>query len=145
MGIEQQTNSIVMTHVGGNVVRDCLDTMNRRNAMRLFESLGSEVGLLHAAGIVHGDLTTSNVVVTPSGQPFIVDFGMSRRSIEAEDRGVDLHLLQRSIVASHSKNPSSMMNAMIRGYEQTAGKKVASSTLRKAREIGRRGRYFAIR
>jgi len=54
MGIEQQTNSIVMTHDGGNVVRDSLDTMNRRNAMRLFESLGSEVGLLHAAGIVHG-------------------------------------------------------------------------------------------
>src|SRR5438093_13323466 len=145
MGIEQQTDSIVMTQVRGNVVRNCLDTMNHRNAMRLFESLGSEVGLLHAAGIVHGDLTTSNVVVTPSGQPFIVDFGLSRRSVEPEDRGVDLHLLQRSIVASHSQDPSSMMNATFRGYEQTAGKRVASSTLRKAREIARRGRYFAIR
>jgi hypothetical protein len=34
---------------------------------------------------------------------------------------------------------------MIRGYEQTAGKKVAHSTWRKARDIARRGRYFAIR
>src|SRR2546425_392670 len=59
--------------------------------------------------------------------------------------GVDLDLLQRSIVASHNKDASSMMNAMIRGYEQTAGKKVAGSTARKAREIARRGRYFAIR
>ncbi len=145
IGIEQQTNSIVMTHVEGSVVRDCLDTMNRRNAMRLFESLGSEVGLLHAAGIVHGDLTTSNVVVTPSGQPFIVDFGLSRRSVEAEDRGVDLHLLQRSIAASHLRDTSPLIKAMARGYGRTAGEKVLRSSLAKAREIARRGRYFAIR
>src|SRR6266699_2660859 len=103
------------------------------------------IAMTHTAGIVHGDLTTSNVIVSPSGPPFIVDFGMSRRSIEPEDRGVDLHLLQRSIIASHRQNPSSMMNSMIRGYEEITGKKIASSTWRKAREIARRGRYFAIR
>src|SRR5205823_13000199 len=59
IGIEQQTNSIVMTHVEGSVVRDCRDTRNRRNAIRLYESLGSGVGRLHAEGIVHVDLNTS--------------------------------------------------------------------------------------
>jgi TP53 regulating kinase and related kinases len=134
-----------MTHISGRVARECLDEMGVSEARKLLRSIGEQIGRLHAAGIVHGDLTTSNVIVPPSGAPFIVDFGMSRRSIEPEDRGVDLHLLQRSIVASHNKNPSSMMNAMIRGYELTAGKKVADSTWRKAREIARRGRYFAIR
>ncbi len=102
-------------------------------------------GLLHAAGIVHGDLTTSNVVVTPSGQPFIVDFGLARRSVEAEDRGVDLHLLQRSIDASHLRDTSPLIKAMTRGYGRTAGEQVLRSSLAKAREIARRGRYFAIR
>src|SRR6266849_4665764 len=145
VGVDIERNAIVMTHLAGIVARECLDDMGKSEAQKLLRSIGEQVGLLHAAGIVHGDLTTSNVIVSPSGAPFIVDFGMSRRSIEPEDRGVDLHLLQRSIVASHSKDASSMMNAMIRGYEQATGKKVANSTWGKAREIARRGRYFAIR
>ena len=145
VGVDIENNTIVMTHLDGTVARERLDEMGIHEARTLLRSIGEQVGLLHTAGIVHGDLTTSNVIVSPSGAPFIVDFGMSRRSTEPEDRGVDLHLLQRSIVASHNKNPVSMMNAMIRGYEQAAGKKVADSTWRKAREIARRGRYFAIR
>jgi TP53 regulating kinase and related kinases len=145
VGIDVENNAIAMTHLDGKVARECLDDMRINEARKLFRSIGEQLGLLHAGGIVHGDLTTSNVIVSPSSAPFIVDFGMSQRSIEPEDRGVDLHLLHRSIVASHSKNPSSMMNAMMRGYEQNAGKKASSSTWGKAREIARRGRYFAIR
>ena len=145
VGIDVENNAIAMTHLDGTVARECLDDMGTNEARKLLRSIGEQIGLLHTAGIVHGDLTTSNVIVSPSGAPLIVDFGMSRRSIEPEDRGVDLHLLQRSIVASHNKDASSMMNAMIRGYEQTAGKKVANSTWGKAREIARRGRYFALR
>lgn len=145
IGIDIENNAIAMTHVKGTVARECLDEMSINEARKLLRSIGEQIGLLHDAGIVHGDLTTSNVIVSPSGTPFIVDFGMSHRSIEPEDRGVDLHLLQRSIAASHSKDSSSMMNAMIRGYEQAAGKKIATSTWGKAREIARRGRYFAIR
>jgi len=145
IGLDLENHAIVMTHLDGRVARECLDNLGINGARKLLRSIGEQIGLLHTAGIVHGDLTTSNVIMSPSGAPFIVDFGMSRRSVEPEDRGVDLHLLQRSIVASHTQNPSSMMNAMIRGYEQTAGEKVASDTWRKAREIARRGRYFAIR
>jgi len=145
VGVDVENNAIVMTHLDGTVARERLDDMSINDARKLLRSIGEQIGLLHTAGIVHGDLTTSNVIVSPSGEPFIVDFGISRRSTEPEDRGVDLHLLQRSIVASHNKDSSSMMNSMIRGYEQTAGKKAAGSTWRKAREIARRGRYFAIR
>src|SRR5207245_3216377 len=119
-----ENNAIIMTHVDGTVARERLDEMGISEARKFFRSVGEQIGLLHTAGIVHGDLTTSNVIVSPSGAPFIVDFGMSRRSVEAEDRGVDLHLLQRSIIASHRQNPSSMMNSMNRGYENTTGKKV---------------------
>src|SRR6266436_10428377 len=145
VGVDVENNAIAMTHLDGKAARECLDDMRINEARKLLRSIGEQIGLLHTGGIVHGDLTTSNVIVSPSGAPFIVDFGMSRRSVEPEDRGVDLHLLQRSIIASHRQNPSSMMNSMIRGYEKTTGKKVASSTWRKAREIARRGRYFAIR
>src|SRR3989442_4396095 len=145
VGIDIENNAIVMTHLAGIVARECLDDMDSNEARKLLRSVGAQIGLLHTSGIVHGDLTTSNVIVSPSRAPFIVDFGMSRCSVEPEDRGVDLHLLQRSIVASHRQDTSSMINATIRGYERTAGEKIATSTWRKAREIPRRGRYFAIR
>src|SRR5207253_10842001 len=103
-----------LSHLDGTIARDSLDEISVDEVRQLHRSIGEQIGLLQTAGIVNGDLTTSNVIVSAYGAPFIVDFGMSRRSIEPEDRGVDLHLLQRSIVASNSKNPSSMMNATIR-------------------------------
>jgi TP53 regulating kinase and related kinases len=145
LGIEPEANTFLMTFIGGTVARDCLDGMNNRDASRLFKRLGAMIGSLHSAGIVHGDLTTSNILLTPSGDPFIVDFGMSRRSIEPEDRGVDLHLLQRSITASHVNDTTPLIKALSVGYRETAGKKIHESSWAKAREISRRGRYFAIR
>lgn len=143
--IELETNTIIMTQIEGTVARQALDKMKLRDATKIFRSLGNQLGSLHAAGIVHGDLTTSNVIVTASGVPFIVDFGLSRRSLEPEDMGVDLHLLQRSITASHVQDGSTLIKALMEGYRESAGEKVASSTVAKAREIARRGRYFAIR
>jgi TP53 regulating kinase and related kinases len=145
IGVEPETNTFVMTHIDGTLARDSLDEMSPRDAIQLFKKLGAMIGLLHSAGIVHGDLTTSNIVVTPSGDPFLVDFGMSRRSVDPEDRGVDLHLLQRSITTSHKKESSPLIKALASGYAKTAGKTIHESSWAKAREISRRGRYFAIR
>jgi TP53 regulating kinase-like protein len=144
LGVDMETNTIVMTRIEGTVARDCLDMMSRKIARRLFLRLGKQVARLHAGGIVHGDLTTSNIIVTPSGEPFIVDFGMSRRSVEPEDRGVDLHLLQRSIRATHGEH-SILIKSLVEGYNGEAEEDASSAAWAKAREISRRGRYFAIR
>lgn len=145
LDIDLQKSTIVIALVMGTVVRDYLDSMKEKDAKELFRQLGDQVGRLHLAGMVHGDLTTSNVIAVSSGPPFIVDFGMSSRTAESEDRGVDLHLLQRSINATHHHNASSLMKSFAEGYAECAGKKISSATLQKAREISRRGRYFAIR
>src|SRR6266581_4644631 len=86
VGIDIENNAIVMTYLAGIVAIECLDNLPTNEAQKLLRSVGAQIGLLHTTGIVHGDLTTSNVIVSPSGAPFIVDFGMSRRSVEPEDR-----------------------------------------------------------
>lgn len=143
--LDLQKNTIAMTLVAGTVVRDCLDSMKEKDANELFRQLGHEIGRLHLAGIVHGDLTTSNIIAVSFGPPFIVDFGMSSRTDEPEDRGVDLHLLQRSISVSHKHDASSLIKSFAEGYTDSAGPKISNATVQKAREISRRGRYFAIR
>lgn len=143
--VDPDNNTITMTRVDGLALRECLDRMNPQNAKKLFRILGNQIALLHAAGIVHGDLTTSNVILAEPERPFLVDFGMSRRSAQPEDRGVDLHLMQRSVSATHTQNSIVLSKELFEGYREIAGVKMARSTFAKSREVARRGRYFAIR
>lgn len=145
LGLDLERFSIIMTFVDGLLARDVIDTMSGARRLPLLEELGRQVGFLHSEGIVHGDLTTSNVIVAEDGNPFIIDFGMSAMSSEQEDRGTDLHLFQRSLVATHAFDATSSLKRVARGYREVVGEKTARSSLRKAAEIARRGRYFAIR
>jgi TP53 regulating kinase-like protein len=145
LGLDIERFSIIMTFVEGQVARDTIDTMSDSRRLPLLEELGRQVGFLHSAGIVHGDLTTSNIIVPDDGKPFIIDFGMAARSSEPEDRGTDLHLLQRSLIATHALDATSSFKRVAKGYRESAGERTAESSLRKAMEIARRGRYFAIR
>jgi TP53 regulating kinase-like protein len=145
LGLDLERYSIIMTFVDGAVARDAIDTMNNSSRLTLLEELGRQVGFLHSAGIVHGDLTTSNIILPEDGKPFIIDFGMATKSSEAEDRGTDLHLLQRSLIATHALDATSSFKRVAKGYHEAAGEETTRSSLRKAAEIARRGRYFAIR
>ena len=145
LGLDLEQFTIIMTFIDGSVARDAVDTMSESRRLPLLEELGRQVGLLHSAGIVHGDLTTSNIIVPDDGKPFLIDFGMATKSLEPEDRGTDLHLLQRSLIATHTLDATGSFKRVAKGYRESAGEKIAESSLRKAAEIARRGRYFAIR
>ena len=145
LGLDLERCSIIMTFVDGAVARDAIDTMSDSRRLTLLEELGREVGFLHSAGIVHGDLTTSNIILPENGKPFMIDFGMATKSSEPEDRGTDLHLLQRSLIATHALDAASSFKRVAKGYREDAGEETTRSSLRKAAEIARRGRYFAIR
>lgn len=63
---------------------------------------------MHLAEIVHGDLTTSNMMLrllppgsTPSFEVVMIDFGLSSSSRMAEDRAVDLYVLERAFASTH--------------------------------------------
>ncbi len=143
--VDLQQYLIVMTRVRGVLARDNLDRMSNQASSRAFRDLGCQIGLLHMNGIVHGDLTTSNIIISDNGLPFVLDFGMSSHSVAVEDRGVDLHLLRRSITATHLVDADHCTKGLLDGYRAIMGPRQARQTFRKAAEIARRGRYFALR
>ena len=144
LGLDLEHSSIIMTFIEGSLARNVIDSMGGTERNFLLEELGRLVGHLHSAGIVHGDLTTSNIIMSGDVRPFLIDFGMAGRSLEPEDFGTDLHLLQRSLTSTHALDPASSLKKVAKGYHEIVGKD-ADQNLRKAAEISRRGRYFAIR
>jgi TP53 regulating kinase-like protein len=90
----------------------------------LMRSIGAILAQLHGTGIIHGDLTTSNMMLrltpnSPSGKPYeivsspvlthwiellwqvLIDFGLSSQAQYAENYAVDLYVLERAFASTH--------------------------------------------
>lgn len=60
-------------------------TLTLRQRVELMAEICSAVAYAHDLGIVHRDLKPSNVLVSPDGQPKLLDFGIARFKEEAAD------------------------------------------------------------
>ena len=137
--------NIIMEFVDGKQVKQVLDDLPSEERLRLSRHIGGLIGRLHKHGIIHGDLTTSNMILTPYGKVVFVDFGLSERSTELETRGVDLHLMKRAFQSTHYKHAKECFEAVMEGYAGVVGEEEAKNVLEKIREIERRGRYVSER
>jgi TP53 regulating kinase-like protein len=138
--IDLKNNAIVMEFIDGNRVKDLVGRLNEAERRRLFLLIGSTAGLLHKSGIIHGDLTTSNIIMHESGQLVFIDFGLAEVSHETEKRGVDLNLMKRMLKSTHFKYSDELFDAFEEGYRKIL-KNEAEEGLERMREIERRGRY----
>jgi len=109
--------SIRMQWLGERNLKHALNGMpsaQRRNACRM---MGEAAAKLHAAGIVHGDLTTSNMIFA-DGRLFLIDFGLGFRSRRVEDHATDLFLLYEALKAAHFQFLDEAWNAVLKAYSQ---------------------------
>ncbi len=89
---------IVMEYVEGEKVRDCLN----KNILFISEEIGKFLAKIHNLDIVHGDLTTSNIIYdSKANKIYFIDFGLSQVSLRIEDKAVDLHLLKQALESYH--------------------------------------------
>ena len=93
---------------------------------------------MHAADIVHGDLTTSNMILK-DGKVYFIDFGLGQHTKRAEDKGVDMRLLHDAIKAAHYNILDECWVSIIKGYKKEF--KNAEVVIKKIEEIARRARY----
>jgi TP53 regulating kinase-like protein len=137
--------NIVMEFVEGKQVKEVLDHVSPEERLNLSSLIGKMIGRLHQHGIIHGDLTTSNMLLTPYGKVVFVDFGLSERSKELEPKGVDLHLMKRTLQSTHYKHAKECFKAVMSGYAEVVGTEEAKKVAAKIRDIEKRGRYVADR
>ncbi|MCK4400502.1 Kae1-associated kinase Bud32, partial [Candidatus Bathyarchaeota archaeon] len=111
---------IVMEYIDGVKVRDAVDGLTDEERRELFTRIGGYAGRLHGAGIIHGDLTTSNILKQGDRLVFI-DFGLAEVSTEVEKRGVDLNLMNRMLTSTHYRHQEELLAAFVEGYRETLG------------------------
>lgn len=121
----------------------------------LLRKIGNAVGLLHKTGVIHGDLTTSNLMLQPrdsvaakttkaenemsslEGEIVLIDFGLAGQSFQEEDRAVDLYVLERAFGSSHPRTER-LFEKVLEGYGDSF--KGAKQVLKKLEAVRLRGR-----
>ncbi len=132
---EEEAYSIKMEFLKGEKIKDIL---NEKNMTMLCTEIGESVGKLHSFHIIHGDLTTSNMIFL-SGKVFFVDFGLGYQSHRIEDKAVDLHLLRQALESTHFSVAGKAWKIILKAYERNNSD--ADKVLRTLHAIEKRGRY----
>lgn len=137
--------SITMEYVEGQQVKQLLNALPKAEQHDLCLRIGELIGKLHNHGLIHGDLTTSNIILRADGKIFFVDFGLGEKNIEVEAKGVDLHLMKRALQSTHYQHWEECFQSVLHGYSSVVGEETAEKVYEKIREIERRGRYVEER
>jgi TP53 regulating kinase-like protein len=137
--------SITMQYVEGQQIKKLLNQATEERRLELCGAIGDLIGKLHRRGLIHGDLTTSNMILNPEGKIYFVDFGLGEKNIEIEAQGVDMHLMKRALQSTHYKFWEDCFKAVQSGYTQVLGAESAEKVYEKIREIEKRGRYVEER
>ncbi|CCD23118.1 serine/threonine protein kinase BUD32 NDAI_0B00840 [Naumovozyma dairenensis CBS 421] len=114
--------------------------------------VGQQIGLLHWNDYCHGDLTSSNIVLVKDEDygtnwiPHLIDFGLGSTSSLVEDKGVDLYVLERAIISTHSSFADKYNEWLIQGFSDVykskgkQGNKKLNEVLKRFAEVRLRGR-----
>jgi TP53 regulating kinase and related kinases len=131
---------------------------------RLAQQMGTMIGRLHKLGCIHGDLTTSNMMLRDTShkrskpnqeEPTVVphhhhhhllksmtliDFGLAKSTTSAEERAVDLYVLERALTSTHPKLPTTFFPALLEAYKPWLDSKAADAALQRLEQVRLRGR-----
>lgn len=78
--------------LGGLTLKDALLSLHADRRAHLHAQLGALIARLHCAGIIHGDLTTSNIILS-GDRLWLIDFGLGKMSRKPDDQAMDLYVL----------------------------------------------------
>ncbi len=137
-GKEEAEKKIAMEFIPGQKLADVLNTFTEAQRINVCEQIGEQLARLHNEKIIHGDLTTSNMIFQ-EGQVYFIDFGLSFIDQKAEHKAVDLHLLKQALESKHYQHFEQSFAAVLRAYERTAAN--ASLILERLAKVEKRGHY----
>lgn len=139
MSSTNEKEIIVMEHIKGPLLKDIL---NAKNCEEFGKEMGEKLAVMHNNDIIHGDLTTSNMILYEKKKEiYFIDFGLSFISPKDEDRAVDLHVLKEALESKHYQFWDVCFQAVMDSYKKHA--KNSAAILKRYDVVEKRGRYRA--
>ncbi|MBA4452198.1 MAG: Kae1-associated serine/threonine protein kinase [Nitrosopumilaceae archaeon] len=137
--VNLEKSSILMQRIPGKPIHDLPDS----KVITLAKQMGNLVGMLHQNGIMHGDLTTSNFIFFQN-KVYVIDFGLSQKTIKPEDHAVDLRLIKEILNSAHAKIMEKAWKNFLTGYRSVVGTARYLKIIKLVSEIESRGRYATV-
>jgi len=134
--LSQEVYSLSLEFIKGDKLADMLNSYLLKKQKSVMKLLGEQVSLLHDAHLIHGDLTTSNAILS-GDKVFLIDFGLGFFSHKIEDKAVDLHLIKQALNAKHFQNHELLFSSFLEGYQPVDTEKI----LQRLTSVEKRGRY----
>jgi Kae1-associated kinase Bud32 len=127
---------IQMQFIVGKKLSDHLDSI--KNSKEICKVMGKQIAILHDSEIIHGDLTTSNIIWGKDEKLYFIDFGLSFHSSRLEDKATDMHLIKQALEAKHYQNFDKFFKAILEGYKTS---KYSQQVIKQLEKVEKRGRY----
>ena len=128
-------NKLELEYIKGKKLSESLDQL--KNSVQICRQIGINLAKIHDKDIIHGDLTTSNMLWSKN-KLYFIDFGLSFTSPKPEDKAVDLHLIKEALEAKHFRHHKEFFEAIIKGYKIS---KNSSIVIERLKKVESRGRY----
>jgi len=135
--VDEEAKEISMEFIEGKKLSEHLDSLSLTEQKSICKKIGEQVSKLHKADIIHGDLTTSNMILCEK-KIFFIDFGLGYISKKIEDKTVDLHLLKQALEAKHFNNWKILFKKVEEGYSISED---SEKILEHLGKVESRGRY----
>lgn len=128
---------ITMEKIQGEKLASSLDKLE--NKYEIAQQIGKTLAIIHDNNIIHGDLTTSNMIYNKKeDKVYFIDFGLGFESPKAEDKAVDLHVLKEALEARHFQHSNKLWLSVLAGYKTS---KNVNQVLARLNAVEKRGRY----
>ncbi len=137
--VDEKNKEISMEFIEGKKLSEELNKLKLKKQKRIFNQIGKDIAKLHKEDIIHGDLTTSNMILKEK-KIFFIDFGLGFFNGKYEDKAVDIHLLKQALEAKHFENEKELFNEFQKGYF-SINKKEAEKVFQRLKIVEKRGRY----
>ena len=135
--VDEKAKEIRMEFINGKKLSDHLDKFPLKKQKGICRSIGENTAKLHDADIIHGDLTTSNMILK-NNKIYFIDFGLGFISHKFEEKDVDIHLLKQALEAKHFKHWETLFKEVLKAYSKSKDSKIV---LERLKAVEKRGRY----
>lgn len=138
--INEDKGIIKMELLEGEKIKNLIPNLSEKDSTKIFKKIGEQIGKIHKRGIIHGDLTTSNMILKED-KIYFIDFSLGLFTKSIEDQAVDLYLLYEVLNSTHSSKSEILWESVIEGYKEKFSN--SKKVLKRFDEIKKRRRYVS--